>query len=78
MAIIPQILSALIAIPKIADLVMAAVSQVVLWYVGRQQAETLSMISDAAALAARASTDDERYAAALAWKNALSRPRITP
>lgn len=71
------ILNALIAIPKIAGYVEEAAQEIVLWYVGRQQAATLSAIADAAALASRATTDEERYAAAQAWQTALSRPAIS-
>ena len=75
---IGTILSALIAIPKIGTLVSNAVSAVVLWYCQNATNQTLSAIADAAALAAKAQTDDERYAAAAAWSAALSRSRITP
>jgi len=59
----------------IADEIGAAIT---LWYCQRAQTQTLSAIADAAALAAHATTDEERYAAADAWQKALSRPRITP
>lgn len=71
------ILNALVAIPKIADLVMQTVSAIVNWYVQKQTADTLAMIADAAAFSARAQTDDERYKAAEKWRTALSRPRYT-
>lgn len=74
---IPQILDALIAIPKIAGYVEQIVSAITAWYVGRQKAETLSKIADAAAFAARAQTDEERYQAAEKWRSALSRPRVS-
>jgi hypothetical protein len=76
-ALIVLILNALVAIPKIAGAVESAVSQVVLWYVARQQAQVLAAIADAAAMSARASTDQERYDAASRWKAALSLPRTT-
>lgn len=75
---ITTILDALIAIPKIAGYVETAVSAIVLWYCQRATNQTLSAIADAAALAAKASTDAERYAAAQAWQKALSSPRVTP
>lgn len=75
---ITTILNALIAIPALVGYVESAVSAIVLWYCQRQTNKTLQAISDAAALAARATTDDERYAAAQAWETALSAPRITP
>lgn len=71
------ILSALAAIPAILGYVETFAGAVVLWYVQRAQTETLSAISDAAALAARAKTDDDRYKAAAAWQAALSKPRVT-
>lgn len=43
-----------------------------------QTNETLTNIADAAALAARAKTDEDRYAAAAKWQAALSQPRQTP
>lgn len=71
------ILNALIAIPKIAGYVESAVQQIVLWYVQRQTAANLAAISDAAALSAHAQTDEDRYAAAKAWQDALSRPSVS-
>lgn len=71
------ILNALIAIPKIAGYVESAVQQIVLWYVQRQTAANLSAIADAAALSAHAKTEEDRYAAALSWQKALSRPSVT-
>lgn len=74
---ITLILNALVAIPKIASYVESFATGVITWYVQRQNNQTLSMISDAAALAARAQTDGDRYAAAQAWQNALTRPRVS-
>lgn len=74
---IVTILNALIAIPKIADLVMSAVSTIVAWYVQKQTSDTLSAIADAAAFSARAQTDDDRMQAAQKWRDALSRARYT-
>lgn len=71
------ILNALVAIPKIAGYVEQAAAAITLWYVGRQQAQTLSQIADAAALAAKAETDADRYKAADAWASALKRPRVS-
>lgn len=70
------ILNALIAIPKIAGYVEDLAAAITQWYVARQTSQTLGMIADAAALAARAETDDDRYKAAQAWVDALSRDRI--
>lgn len=71
------ILNALIAIPQIAGYVESAVQAIVLWYVQRANNETLSAIADASALAAKANTDEERYAAAQAWQAALTKPRVS-
>lgn len=71
------ILNALVAIPKIAGYVEQAVGQIVLWYVQRANNQTLSAIADASALASRAKSDEERYAAAQKWQEALSRPRVS-
>jgi hypothetical protein len=75
---IGSILSALAAIPKILGYVETFASAVTLWYCQRATNQTLQAISDAAALAAKASTDAERYAAAQAWQQALSKPRVSP
>jgi len=74
---IAAILSALAAVPQILGYVESFASAVTLWWVSRQQSQTLQAISDAAALAARAKTEADRYAAADAWKAALSKPRVT-
>lgn len=76
MAWIGKLLEALIAVPKLASYIEAAVKEIVLWYVQRETAETHQMIADAAATAARAQTQEERFHAAELWRRALSRPRI--
>lgn len=76
-ALIPLALNALIAIPKIGDMVMSAVNQVVQWWIQRQTNETLGQISDAAALGARAKTDADRYAVAAKWQEVLQRARVS-
>lgn len=68
-----KILEALIALPKIADKVLKIIDEIVIWYIGRQNAETAAKIADAAALGARAKTQEERYAASERWRQALSR-----
>ena len=74
---IAAVLNALAAIPKICSFVESVASAVALWWVQRQTSNTLSEISDASAMAARATTDDQRYAAAAAFRAALSRPRVS-
>lgn len=74
---IGSILSALAAIPSILKYVELFASAVSLWWVQRQTTANLQAIADAAALAARAKTDEDRYKAAEAWRAALSNSRIT-
>jgi hypothetical protein len=69
---IGSILTALAAIPQIVGYLESFASAVSLWYISRQTTANLAAIANAADLAATAKTDEERYAAALAWKNALS------
>jgi hypothetical protein len=68
--------NALAAIPKILEYLNSFAAGVVQWYVERQTNETLREIADAAALASRAKTSEERYAALGKWRAALSRPRV--
>ena len=75
MTLVMAILNGLVAIPKIAGYVEAFASAVTLWFVQRQNNQTLSLISDAAALAGKAQSDADRYAAAKNWQAVLSRPR---
>lgn len=72
------ILNAIAALPKLLGYVQSFAAQVTLWYVQHQNNETLAAIADAAALASRAQTDDERYQAAQKWQDALTRSRISP
>jgi hypothetical protein len=76
-AFVTSLLTALANIRAIAELVNKFAGAVTLWYVQNQKSKTLSAISDAAALSARAKTQEERFNAAQAWRDALSRPRIT-
>jgi len=77
-AFITAALTALAAIPAIAGYVEKAVQAVVAWYINKQNSDTLAEIANAAAMAARATNEEERYAAAEQWRQALSRSRITP
>lgn len=72
------ILNGLSAIPAILGYVESFAATVTLWFCQRAQNETLSQIADAAALAANAKTDADKFAADDAWAKALSRPRVTP
>lgn len=74
---IGSILSALAAIPQILGYIESFAGAVTLWYVQRQTAANLAAIADAAALAAKAQTDADRYAAAAAWRTALSSVKVS-
>jgi uncharacterized protein with von Willebrand factor type A (vWA) domain len=67
----------LLAFIKAVPVIDSWVRQFIALYIAGQSKETLSRISDAAAMGARALTDEERYKASEAWQKALSRPRIT-
>lgn len=69
--------TALANIKSIAGYVDTFAKQVAIWYLQKQENKTLSMIADAAAFASRARSDEERYAAAQKWQEALSRPRVS-
>lgn len=71
-------MAAVLAFIKAVPIIDGWVQQLIAAYIMTQTAETLSKIQDAAALAARAKTDAERYAAGDAWQSALSRNRIIP
>lgn len=75
MATLLAIFTALANIKAIAGYCEEFAGALALWYIQRQKTETLAQIADAAAMAARAETDEDRYAAAAAWQKALSRPR---
>lgn len=77
MGLIFSLFTALANIKAIAGYIETFASAVTGWYVQKQTTETLSQISDAAAFAARAKTDDDRYQAAEKWRVALSRPRAS-
>lgn len=72
-----SIFTALADIKAIGDYILQFSAMITVWYCQRQNSETLSQIADAAALAARAETDEERYKAADAWHVALSRSRVS-
>lgn len=77
MSVVLTILQALIAIPKIGALINGWIAEITAWYVNMQNEGTKHAIADAAAMAARAQNQDERVAAAKAWRDALSRSRYT-
>ena len=73
--VVVAIFKAIAAIPAIAGYCEKFAQAIMMWYIERQKNETLAKIADAAALAARANTKEERHAALNAWADALSRPR---
>lgn len=73
---IVAILNALIAIPKIGEIFLKLFSQIASWYCSIQTNETLRAISDAAAFAARAKTEEDRFEASERWRDALSHDRF--
>jgi phosphosulfolactate phosphohydrolase-like enzyme len=76
-AIVTGIFTALANIKAIAGYVEQFASAVSVWWINRQHTETLSQIADAAAMASRAKSQEERIAAAEKWRQVLSRPRIS-
>ncbi len=77
LSLIPALLDALVAIPKIGAMVTSACGAIASWWVQRQTQATLADIANAAALTARAQTDADRYAAADAWQKALQNSRVS-
>lgn len=71
-----SLFTALAAIPKILGYLEDFAAGVMLWYVNHSKAANMQAIADAAALSARAETDDEFYAASDAWHSALTRKRV--
>ncbi len=77
MPFVIALLNALAAIPAILGTVERFCATIVGWYVARQKADVLAAIADAAALGARAKTQEERILVATAWQKALSKPRTS-
>lgn len=77
MAWLIPLLNAIVAVPKIGEMFERWIGFISAWYVGRQQGETLRLIVDAAALGARAKTQDDRVKVADAWQKALTRSRVS-
>jgi len=70
------ILEALIALPKIGQLVVMFCTNIAAWWVSRQQETTYHEIINAAALSARAKNQEDRVKALQMWRSVLSRPRL--
>jgi hypothetical protein len=73
-----SIFNALAVIPQLLGWLQSFAAGVVLWYVQSANNDTLKEIADAAALASRANSKEDRLAALHAWRTALARPRILP
>lgn len=63
-------------IPKIGEIFLKLFSQIASWYCSIQTNENLKAISDAAAFAARAKTEEERFESSKRWRDALSHDRF--
>lgn len=70
--------SAVAALPFLIGKVEQMAAGIALWWVERQNTQTQKGILDAAALAIRAKTQEERRASLDAWRVALSKSRLMP
>lgn len=75
MPLLVQFLNALVKLPGAVLAVEKVCQVIVLWYVSRQGKETLKGLANAAAIAAKCKTQEERHAALDSWTTALNRPR---
>ena len=73
MTLVIAILQALVALPKIGDLISGWLSQIIAWYISSQNERNAQAIADAAAFSLRAQTKEDRLEAAKKWQAALSR-----
>lgn len=71
------IVKALAGMPAFTDKVLAIVGEISSWYINQANEATKMKILDAAAMAMRAKNEEQRYAAAEAWRKALSRPKLS-
>lgn len=76
-AFLLQLFAALASVKALVGYAEEFARGVVAWYVQNATSTTLAEIADAAAMQARAESDEDRYKAAEAWQKALSRPRVT-
>lgn len=72
-----SIFTAIVAAIKAIPIVDSWFQQLIAAWMNGQTNETLAGISDAAAFASRATTDELRYQASAKWIAALQRSRIT-
>ena len=73
---ISVILGGIVAFIKAVPVINSWIEMLIAAYITSCQQQTLSKIADAAALAAKAKTDDDRYQAVTAWRIALSSQRV--
>lgn len=66
-----------LAAAGLKDLVDKICSEISIWYISKQNKNTLANIADAADFAARAETDVDRYNAATRWQVVLGSKRFT-
>lgn len=75
MAALIAFFNALAAVPAIAQSLERFAAAVSMWYISRQNNDTLGEIADAAAYAARAKTPEDRAKSLDLWRHALARSR---
>lgn len=71
------IIGGVIAFLKAIPILDGWFQQLIAAYIMAQNAAVKAALVDAAALAARAQTDDERYKASAAWQAALQKSRVS-
>ncbi len=72
------ILGGVIAFFRAIPILDSYVQQFISLYVTTADSKTQAAIADAAAFAARATTDQQRFDASKKWQDALSRTRVIP
>ena len=72
-----SILNAIAAVPSLVNALEGVCSTITLWFIQRQNNETLSKIVDAASASAAATDTASRLAATDLWVAALSKPRVS-
>lgn len=72
-----SIISGIVAFVRAVPIIDDWVRMFIAAFVASEKSETLVLIADAAAMGARAKTQEDRYRAAEAWRRALSRDRVS-
>lgn len=78
MATVASVITTIVAAIKAIPIIDKWFQMLISAYLTSQTNETKAHIVDAAAFAARAKTDEERYEASQKWQDALSRTRYLP